>query len=112
MKIVIALFLLAIGASATAEAKVCADYWGNRAYLEKISSTKIRLSFAGGKYPASGNLSYNGERSVSYYFRNGMNTMAEIEKTVFSNGTGKIWYHYPDNSSDHQREKLAIFTCR
>lgn len=101
--------LLSLTATAPAMA-ACTDYWGNQVYIQRVGENTVSLQFNTYLYPASGHLSYTGSRSVSHYFR-GNGRMVEIEKSVFSQGQGRLWYHYQDRNSDRQRV-TTTFTCR
>lgn len=90
----------------------CTDHWGHRAQIREVREGVIALYFSTPNYPYSGHLKYTGQRTRSYYFGGNGHT-AEIEKTVFSQGTGKIWYRYADPYADHHgQQQLVTFTCR
>lgn len=106
MKTLFALALF-ISSSFAHAALNCHDGWGRPGYI-RGNLQGVYLNFEG--WPASGLLTYNGENSRSYYYRQSVDLFAEVEKTVMSKGVGRIYYHFPNPDPDKMNE-MVIFYC-
>ena len=101
-----ALFLLASGS--VQAAADCTDMWGNRANITLLDNKHIKIDFEKKRTPSASRLGYNGSNWNSHYFTSG-SKMAQVEKTVFTKGVGKFWYHYPANKGN---SKIVVkFFC-
>lgn len=101
------LFLAAGSAHASAN---CSDMWGNRTTITLLDGKHIKVDFEKKKYPSVSKMSYNGSNWDSHYFISG-SKMAQIEKTVFTNGVGNFWYHYPAHAGRGNSKKVIKFFC-
>lgn len=89
----------------------CRDMWGNRIVLKMLDSKHLQVAFSTRKYPNAKSLSYNGSNSTIHYFVSG-SKMAQVQKTVFTQGVGKVWYSFPTNPYNHPGKTTQSFDCR
>lgn len=98
MKAILSIIAL-MGFVSTAQAANCETVYGAKAHVS-VSGNYLSIHFMDGPY-RSVTLRANGETETNYYFRSrGLSgSLAIVNKTVLSNGTGKVHYKYRNGGS-------------
>ena len=105
------LALLVLTASSAASALVCQTPWDRNAFIS-FDESHARVQFDHWTYPDSPPLPYNSTTRSSVYYRGRGTTMLIFERSVLTEGVGRVHYYYPSRNSGKRNTAHVTLYCR